>query len=187
MSTLRRWRPEVEALEDRTALSTLPAVFGPPAPHAAHHRLVLRGQIGGTWSRVPTLPDTGGLQTLTGSGTVMPLGTVQADGQLHTPGFVPRGRTEVTLHLMAAGGSITVRLVGPLQKGFSGPPFTFRYTITGGTGNYVGATGGGAAGFHELTLVMDPLPCPPNALCVQPATFVQTFVISFRRPVVMPL
>jgi hypothetical protein len=192
MSTTRRWRPVVEALEDRTALSMAMGLAGqlsavlPPGQHAAHQHLTLLGAVTGTWSRVPIVPDVGGEQNLNGAGTVQPLGAVQASGHLRTPGFVAHGRAEATFTLTAAGGSITVRLVGPLQRGFSSPPAHFHYTIKGGTGKYAGASGSGKATFQETTApVLDP--CPPNAICATPLVLPvgMTFTLAFG-PVLIP-
>jgi hypothetical protein len=175
---------EVESLDER-ALPTPGLGVTPPEPgvpalvarhghRAAHPHGVLRGRIQGTWVNRPTLPDTGSIQLLTGSGTVAPLGSATAQGNLHTPGFVLRGRTEGMLTLSGPRGSITVRLVGPEQRGFSPPPSTFHYRIIGGTGRFAGASGSGTARFHEQSgPVCEPgLPCDP---LVHGGTFTLTF------------
>src|SRR5581483_7237629 len=107
------------------------------------------GQVTGTWDSVPTLPDVGKTQELSGTGTVAPLGAVAVRGELHTPGFVAQGRATATLTLTTERGSVTLQLTGPLQPGFSQPPATFQYTITGGTGAYAGASGSGSVAFAE--------------------------------------
>ena len=183
MTRARRCRPQVEPLEERTVPS---AVHGPAhaAPVAHHHHVkhrhhhapqpappgqglgqVLSGQVSGTWTTQPGLPDTGTEQTLTGAGTVQPLGPVQATGTLHTPGFILRGETTGTLTLSNANGSVTLRLVGPPQPGFSGPPPTFTYTVVGGTGAYAGASGTGTVAFSEQP-AQQPV-CPPGTPCPQ--------------------
>src|SRR5690348_6015584 len=142
MTTKRYWRPEVEALEERTVLSTglrlAPVPLLPVAHHGlpTRHVLALDGSVSGTWQKRFTLPDTGGDQVLTGSGRVAPLGQVRMRGELHTPGFISEGTTVGTITLTNAKGSVSVQLVGPRQPGFSGPPSTFHYTIVGGTGQY---------------------------------------------------
>jgi hypothetical protein len=198
MMTRQHWRPEVEGLEARTLLSAglgrAAVTLAPVGHHAHHHRhhrthqapgapspgdpqqgLALSGQISGAWLERPTLPDVGGAQTLTGTGTVGPLGTVTLSGELHTPGFIAQGEATGTLTLSNADGSVTLRLVGPPQSGFSPPPATFQYTITGGTGKYAGASGQGTVGFQEQD--SPPMVCPPNAMCVPLAggTFSMTF------------
>jgi hypothetical protein len=155
MKTKRTWRPEVEALEERTVLSAglplTPVALAPVAHHSLHtrHFLALDGSVSGTWQRRFTIPDTGGDQVLMGSGGIAPLGQVQVRGELHTPGFVLHGRTVGTVTLTNAKGSVTVRLIGPLQPGFSPPPSTFHYTLVGGTGRYAGASGSGRVAFQE--------------------------------------
>jgi hypothetical protein len=200
MTTRRHWRPTVEALEARTLLSAglgHPALtLAPVVHHGQHHRhrhhrahhapgaplpgdpqqaLALGGQVNGAWLKQPTLPDVGGDQTLTGTGTVGPLGTVTLSGELHTPGFIAQGTTTGTVTLSNADGSVTLRLVGPPQPGFSPPPATFHYTITGGTDKFAGASGQGTVTFQEQET--PPLVCPPNAMCLPLAggTFTMTF------------
>jgi hypothetical protein len=183
MKKTRYWQPEVEALEERTVLSAglrlTPVVLSPAAHHELHtrHFLPLDGSVSGTWFKRMTLPDTGGDQVLTGSGMVAPLGQVRMRGELHTPGFVLHGETTGTITLQNGKGSVTVRLIGPPQLGFSVPPTTFHYTIVGGTGHYAGASGSGRATFHEQP-AHGPV-CPPGAVCVQilyAASFTLTFV-----------
>jgi hypothetical protein len=183
MNKTRNWRPEVEALEERTVLSTglrLAPVALSPAVHqelTVRQVLALDGSVSGTWHKRFTLPDTGGDQVLKGAGVVAPLGHVRMHGELHTPGFVLRGHTVGTITLTNAKGSVTVGLVGPSQPGFSGPPSSFRYTIVGGTGQYAGASGSGKATFHEQP-AHGPA-CPPGAFCpaiLFPASFTLTFV-----------
>jgi hypothetical protein len=160
MSTRRPFRPQVEGLESRTVLSTLPPL-SPPAGAAAvlqghhhhghHQHLSLHGEVTGAWLVQPRVADAGTTQELTGSGNVRPLGAVQVSGSLLGPGFIAQGFTTATLTLSGAHGSITVQLVGAqAQPGFSAPPHAFRYTIVGGTGAYAGATGGGTARLEEM-------------------------------------
>jgi hypothetical protein len=183
MTTKRYWRPEVEALEERTVLSAgfrlAPIALSPVAHHGHHAQqvLALDGSVSGTWQKRLTLPDTGGDQVLTGSGVVAPLGHVRLRGELHTPGFISQGKTLGTIKLTNAKGSVSVQMVGPPQPGFSVPPSTFHYTILGGTGQYVGASGSGSATFHEQP-AHGPA-CPPNTICptiLDVATFTLTFV-----------
>jgi hypothetical protein len=121
-----------------------------------HLRLVLNGTLDGRWQVDMSIPDTGEHQTLTGSGSVTPLGTVQATADLHSPGFISNGRTTGTLVLSNARGTVQISLKGPSQSGFSGPPSTFVYAITGGTGAYAFATGHGRA--HLTEVVADAVP-----------------------------
>jgi hypothetical protein len=136
----------------------------------------LTGQVTGTWDSVPLLPDTGGEQELAGTGTVTPLGSVYLSGKLNTPGFIFQGRAEATLTLTSPTGSVTLLLVGPLQPGFSPPPSSFQYTITGGTGAFAKLSGSGTV---TLTEQPEQTPvCPPGVACsdvVIPGSFTLIF------------
>jgi hypothetical protein len=155
MERKRRSRPVVESLEDKWLLNAAGAsvVAAARAVHKAGQApLSLSGTVQGTWMRVFTIPDTGGTQNLSGSGKVPPVGSVQASGTLHTPGFIARGRTTGTLTLSNSHGSITLNLVGAMdQPGFSAPPASFNFTVAGGTGQFAHATGTGTASFQENT------------------------------------
>jgi hypothetical protein len=157
----RRFEPQVEPLDGRIMPTSVigrhsavlpgtafvaPALPRPPAPS---HQLALSGQITGTWAPVLVVPDLGRPQTLKGAGSVGPLGSVQASGSIATPGFVLTGWSTATITLTRATGSVTLQLIGPPQPGFSPPPGTFHFTITGGTGAYAGATGQGTATLTE--------------------------------------
>ncbi len=148
---MRRSRGEQPRLE---SLVTLSAAILPPgsvavlvARHGPH--LALRGQVSGTWQTLPTNPDTGGEQVLTGLGDVPTLGTVGAKATVITPGFIAQGQATGVVRITNRVGSIRVVLTGPPQPGFSGPPSGFMYAIEGGTGRYAGATGHGTADLVE--------------------------------------
>jgi hypothetical protein len=215
VKTTRRWRPEVEAFEDRLVLSAVHPVvpvMATAATHVVHHhhklhhkhtapghhtaagsvsqpqttivsdpvqQSPLSGTVSGTWTMKMTLPDTGGDQVLTGTGNVAPLGDVQMSGELHTPGFILMGETTGTVTLSNADGSVTLQLVGPPQPGFSPPPSTFQYTITGGTGKYTGLSGSGTVTFEEQPEqhpICNPgMPCPQYIIA---ASFTMTFVAA---------
>lgn len=133
----------------------------PPAPprgargHADTIRLV--GQVAGTYTQLPSVPDAGGSYRLSGNGTVAPLGTVRAEGTLHTPGFIAHGTTTGDLTLSNPKGTLTLNLTGPQQRGLSDAPTTLRFVVSGGTGAYLGKTGAGVA--H---LTMTPAKRPPS-------------------------
>ncbi len=166
MNRMWSFRPRVEVLGGRSLPSLVHAAV-PPAlvgtAEARHHVLALSGAVSGFWSQQAGLPDVGASQTLTGNGVVAPLGAVQARGQLQLPGFIVAGVAEGTMDLKNAHGSVTVRLVGPAQPGFSATPSLLTYGILGGTGRYRGARGGGPVTLQE-TPAERPV-CPPNALC----------------------
>jgi hypothetical protein len=124
------------------------------------HRITLSGEVDGTWSIQAGPPDRGEAQTLTGSGTVQPLGSVGATGTLRLPGFIASGRATGTLTLANAQGSVTLQLTGPLQRGPSVPPRQFSYKITGATGLYAGDKGSGTASLLEVVADAQPVPGP---------------------------
>jgi hypothetical protein len=163
------YRPQLEALEDRALPSSARVIVLPflPAPTppvvTSQTTLSLGGTIFGTWHKRFINPDLGMVQVLTGSGTISPLGLVQASGTLHTPGFVATGHTTGSVTLSNSSGSVTLQLVGPTQRGFSKPPASFHFTITSGTGAFAGDTGSGTASFHERPGFTPH--CPPGALC----------------------
>ena len=148
MRTQRTRRPKVEALEGKTLLSAAPiSAAGPASALVVSHRLSLQGTIKGTITKDITHPDVGGDYDLNGNGTVLPLGNVHLGpaSQLHGVGFI-RGRSEGTLTLVDKVGSVTLKLVGPLQAGPTQLPTHYTYTIVSGSGTHRGATGTGSAG-----------------------------------------
>jgi hypothetical protein len=112
----------------------------------------LTGKISGKYVAVPTAADLGALYQLTGVGSAGEMGPVAAKGSLSLPGFVTTGRATGTLTLSSisttplAGGTVTLKLTGPLEPGFGPVPATMTYTVTGGTGQFTGATGAGTVG-----------------------------------------
>jgi hypothetical protein len=126
-----------------------PAPSAPdPVAQVPSTALLLAGQVSGTWDSQPGVPVAGPDRTYTGQGTVTPLGTVQATGSVQLPGFAVNGQTQGTLTLSNADGSVTLGLVGPASYDLYGSPVTFQYTITGGTGQYAGASGSGTTILH---------------------------------------
>lgn len=104
----------------------------PPGTTQPPTAMALSGQIAG-----PT--------PMVGTGTIGPLGAVTSSGTLSASGAEPmvyRG----TETLVGASGSITLSLAGqvfgPVMIGGS---VEMTYTITGGTGAFLGATGSGKA------------------------------------------
>jgi hypothetical protein len=164
MKWRRLFRPQLEQLEGRivaNAAFKMPARFGllgsplssalaTPLQQHEQQSPTFRGVIRGTWSASQLNPDVGITQTLSGLGTVAPLGAVQASGSLHTPGFIIQGFTTGTMVLTNAQGSVTLSLIGHQpQPGFSPPTSALDYTITGGTGAYAGASGSGVVALTE--------------------------------------
>jgi hypothetical protein len=147
-------RLQIELLEGRLPLSPV-SVSSFVAESGAHvyqntHHLTLDGQLFGTWSNLPSNPDVGKAQTLTGSGKVTPLGDVQGIGNFTTPGFVLSGRTVGQVTITEKKGSITIRLVGAhSQPGFTAPINKYYFSIVGGTGVFAQSWGGGVANLQE--------------------------------------
>ena len=138
---------QLEWLEDRLALSaggTAALVAVKP------HHVALNGEVGGKFFLAPGIPDLGLTQTFTGSGTVSPLGKVSASGKITSPGFVAEGRATGSFILSNKAGSVTIKLTGPLQLGFSAPPRNFTFTIVAATGQYAGDTDTGTATLIEV-------------------------------------
>ena len=87
-------------------------------------------------------PDTGSHYTFTGAGRKRSLGRFTLSGDLMGPGFIAQGQYRGYITLTGSAGSITVRLLGPLQA--PGPlPSTFFYKIVNGTGAYAHSIGKG--------------------------------------------
>ena len=142
MKDPNQFRPRLESLEGRLVLS---------AVYPNTHHLALDGKLKGIWSPMPSIPDTGSLQSLSGSGHVEHLGDVQLSGNLTSPGNIALGRTTGEFTLTDHHGSVTFRLVGAqLQPGMSGPVSKYYFAIEGGTGAYTHIWGGGIATLQEL-------------------------------------
>src|SRR4051812_32020015 len=111
----RRWQPQCERLESVVSLSVGHSPVGTAAVQAARHslNLSLNGRIDGTWVPAPKISDAGDLQSLSGFGSVRPLGQISASGELLTTGFVLRGRATGLLTLSNAQGTVPVSLTGP--------------------------------------------------------------------------
>jgi hypothetical protein len=156
MMTPHRWRPRLEVLEDRSLPSSTsviaPVALGPAAAHAAAPVPITPwGVVSGTWVPGPAPKGGGTLQVLTGSGTVSPVGPVQAALKLQVPGTAQAGRASGTLTLTTTRGTVTLQLQGPLTRGLGGTTLPLNYKITGGTGKYAGATGSGVVVLTETT------------------------------------
>lgn len=185
------FRPRVEWLEERAVPAFVP-IHHPvvpihhPAPTPVHRAaaspaapaIALVGQVSGVWSDQMTPPDTGTSQSLSGAGSVTPLGVVQASGTLQTPGFIISGYTTGTIVLVGAQGSVTLQLKGAApQPGFSPPASVLNYTIVSGTGAYAGDTGSGVAHLQETTA---PQPQPGSTGTLLPQSVASgTFTLTF--------
>jgi hypothetical protein len=114
--------------------------------------LFLQGPVAGSVQNKPSRPDVGATDVLRGSGLVTPLGRVRVDGVLHGTGFIREGHAGGLLRLSNARGSVTLRLVGPAQAGFTAPQSgAYRFVVTGSTGAFAHALGTGS-----VTLTLGP-------------------------------
>jgi hypothetical protein len=114
----------IEELESRLALSSYnPALVATAAPSAEYQAAAppsqpsqhLHGPLQGSYTIVPSIPDTGRQYDLSGSGNIHGLGQVTATGELRSTGFVYNGQATGTLTLQNANGTVTLQLVGPSQ------------------------------------------------------------------------
>ncbi len=133
-----RRRPELETLESMALLSGFStaahqgiAALVEHAPQASSST-ALSGALTGTFSagRVLGLPST-----FNAKGTINPLGKAAATGTLQRH-FAPLGGT---MTVVTRYGKIYMNLSLPSVDGN-----TYRIKITGGTGMYLGASGGGS-------------------------------------------
>lgn len=143
-------QPRIDGLETRLLL-TVGHPAAEVAPVAGSPRI--RGQIVGTYENdgasAADVPDR---YTLAGAGTLR-VGrkgraeAAAAEGFVLGTGFTIAGRSTGAVTLTTTDGRVTLRLRGPLQRGFQPPPPQLHYTIApgSGTGVFAGRTGGGTA------------------------------------------
>jgi hypothetical protein len=128
-----RRRPELESLESMVLLSGMVAAEHPHHAAAAifaTHQPVTHAVVSLSGTARGTYRATGSGFTFTGTGTVSPLGHSTLKGSL----LIPTGQLTVsTRH-----GKVFANLSLPQL----GAPVS--YTITGGTGQFAGASGNGA-------------------------------------------
>jgi hypothetical protein len=186
--TSRQFRPQLEQFEGRIVPS---AFFGAASALAGLHSnllvsptavvlqqnhyqdVVFHGGVSGTWTTLPVAnPVAGVTEGLNGSGTVAPLGGVQASGTVRLPDATGQGYAAGTMVLTNAKGTVTVSLTGHQpQPGVYPPAGAFDFTISGGTGAYVGVAGKGVAKLTET---------PPDK------NGVGTFTLTFQGIISMP-
>jgi hypothetical protein len=102
-----------------------------------HDKSLLAGAGQGTYTE-ELVPDVGPIYNLNGTAALGVLGNVNLSGSIHATGLIVTGKASGTLTLTNADGSVTIRLTGPAQKGFSPLPEKFRFTIVDATGAYKG-------------------------------------------------
>lgn len=133
-------------------------------------RSVWSGTVRGTYREQPAVPDVGRTITLSGTGTVQPLGEVTLSGTIHSLRFVHPGHAGGTLTLTDGDRRAALILTGPSQSGFSPLPSGFEFTVAAGS-RPADLPGG------SVHLTLSPL----NRLTPRPGearsgTFVMTFV-----------
>jgi hypothetical protein len=146
----RRSRPlEVEPMEPKLLLSGANIVSVPPAPEPLLPILRLplpiivglSGTAHGSYTSSQKVPDVGTSYTVSASGTFTTYGKAAVSGSLQTPGFIATGKATGTLNLAFVGGTLTLALTGPTEKGFGGLPSEFSFVITKGTGRFHNSVG----------------------------------------------
>jgi len=145
------FRPQLEALEDRLPLNTAwmsspEAPMARTSPAATNQNFDITGDASGTWTSTRNA-DGSTTQTLTGTGAVNAMGSVNLSGTLTTDPST--GVTRGTLTLSNSQGSVTLVLSGGAPRPGSSSTANYQYKITGGTGIYQGATGIGRVGLQE--------------------------------------
>jgi hypothetical protein len=117
---------------------------------AAAKNVLLDGTINGKYSLAPTAVSIGAGYVFNGTGTAGDLGAVSAHAFVTIPAFIAPGHATGTMTLTQVGpmanallNSVTLALTGPPQPASAGFPATLNFTITGGTGQFAGATGAG--------------------------------------------
>ena len=144
----RNRRLDVESLESMTLLSGMTAVVGHPLPAAQISSQAiplpiivgLKGTTHGTYTS-SSFPDVGTSYSVSTAGKLSGYGVGTVYGTLHSLGFIASGHASGTLHVVLPGGTLTLKLTGPTQKGFSPLPKQFSFEITKGTGKFHNATG----------------------------------------------
>ena len=82
----------------------------------------LVGKLTGTLAPGPrTNPDVGRRFTITGAGTIKPLGHVSATGTVQGTGFIKNGHESLTLKLTNSGGTVTIVGTSGPVPGFTSP------------------------------------------------------------------
>jgi hypothetical protein len=154
-----RRRLELEQLGERLLPSAtpllLPSFTVPQALAAAHpqqhHALAGHGE--GTFTGHSLIVDAGVSYDLQGTADLARLGAVTVSGSVHGLGNILSGHATGTLTFTNDQGSVTVSLLGPLQKFFAPLPTDWHYQVTDATGAFKGLKDQGTL---HLTFTQDP-------------------------------
>jgi hypothetical protein len=103
----------------------------------------LQGTVRGGYFVSFGVPDVGSTYRIGTVGRLTPLGQTSEAAQVHTTGFIATGTATGTMTIRGSRGSLALKLVGPVQPGFSPLPSTLSYTINGGSRAYQHASGSG--------------------------------------------
>jgi hypothetical protein len=143
-----------DELEPRVALSHVPLgappLIAPLDVVPPQHKLVLNGTVRGAYRVLPVLsPVAGTVYGLDGQGSVKPLGSVLGRGVVRVetpPAALLLGGGTFTLQTRTGTVTVSLKQSPPPTAGVPIPGRSyFRFTITGGTGAFRGATGAGRA------------------------------------------
>jgi hypothetical protein len=169
-------RPLLEPLEEKALLShVVPhhpvhvnrALPGPNHPVTINTTELL-GSVSGTYSITPSTPAPGYNYSLTGSGKVGSLGTVQVTGFVHM-GINAKSAPTGMITLSDSNGSLKISITGkggprPLAPApVASNAMSLRYTIVSGTGAFRNFHGSGNLSFatQPITPVVTPPITPP--------------------------
>jgi hypothetical protein len=98
--------------------------------------VALKGSTRSTYAVESPVPDVGATYTLQTSGKLAGLGRANVSGSINSLGFIAYGHARGTMLVAVAGGTLTLELTGPTQRGFSPLPRMLSYVITEGTGKF---------------------------------------------------
>ena len=106
----------------------------PPLLNQIHH---VFGTFQGTYSTPSFFGiDAGMTNTFQGQGNLPLLGKVQFQGTLQSLGNIAFGQANGEITLSSSQGSLTLELVGPVQKSFAPLPQDFQFSVVSGTGAF---------------------------------------------------
>jgi hypothetical protein len=154
---------QVETLESMVLMSGVStAISLPPVPVTTLTTplpiiVALKGITHGNYISEQKTPDVGRTFTVFTSGMFEHYGPAVVFGSFHSLGNVASGMATGTLHVVVAGGTLTLSLTGPTQKGPADLPKEFSFVITKGTGKFHNAAGDPTGkGTVDVTLKPDP-------------------------------
>lgn len=143
----RKFQPEGpsgHSLEPRSLLSTTTT----PMVAVESAAKSVSGVVRGTYTE-SSIPDAGSTTRLTGSGRFPGLGLSGLSGSLQSLGLIATGHATGNITITNRFGKIHLDLTGPTQTGGSALPTHFTFTVTGGSGHYLHASGSGSADVTE--------------------------------------